>query len=505
MSADHHSTGLDPYEQIERLQQQLQLSEMRVRRLEELMRLMLIHKYGAKSEQLNQAQLALLQVEPGVSDLEIEGESQRSPVDSPEMKPRSKHPGRQALPEHLPRVERVVECPPEQRKCATCEQEKVVIGYETSEQLDVEPAKYFVLVTKREKRACPKCTARGVVCAPLESRIIDKALASDRLIVDTIVAKYCDHLPLYRQSAMLERDSGVEISRATMTDWVMRVGELLMPVVGQMRRDLLRNRYLQADETPIEVQMHDGRGRNHQAYLWQYGRPNGEVVFDFQLGRGREGPKRFLDRFAGVLQTDGYSAYDALANPELVHAACWAHCRRAFSDAVKLSPEDKVAIAIVARIDELFAVDAQARTSGMDQQQRQQLRHEKAPAILASLKAQIETAVSQALPGTKFSQACQYTLKLWPRLLYFVEYPEVELSTNLAENSMRPIAVGRKNWIHLGSKFAGPKVAAILSVLETCRRLRIPVRDYLASVLPGLANRSVRRLQNLTPSAWASI
>ena len=146
MIADHHPTGEDPSEQIERLQQQLQLSEMRVRRLEELMRLMLIHKYGAKSEQLNEAQLALLQVEPGISDLEIEGESQRPPVDAPEMKPRSKHTGRQALPEHLPRVERVVACPPEQRKCASCEQENVVIGYETSEQLDVEPAKYFVLV-----------------------------------------------------------------------------------------------------------------------------------------------------------------------------------------------------------------------------------------------------------------------------------------------------------------------------------------------------------------------
>ncbi len=293
-----------------------------MRRLEELMRLMLIHKYGAKSEQLNQAQLALLEVEPGISDLEIEGETQRAAIAAPEMKPRSKHPGRQELPEHLPRVERVLECSPEQRQCATCEQEKVVIGYETSQQLDVEPAKYFVLVTKREKRACQKCAARGVVCAPLEPRIIDKALASDQLIIETIVAKYCDHLPLYRQSAMLERDSGVEISRATMTDWVMRVGDLLIPIAAEMRRDLLRSSYLQADETPIQVQMHDGRGRNHQAYLWQYGRPNGEVVFDFQLGRGREGPTRFLDRFAGILQTDGYTGYNALAGPNVVHAAC---------------------------------------------------------------------------------------------------------------------------------------------------------------------------------------
>ena len=164
----------------------------------------------------------------------------------------------------LPRGGRVVACAPEELKCPASDQDNVVIGYETAEQLDVEPAKYFVLVTKREKRACPKCAGRGVICAPLEPRIIDKALASDRLIIETIVAKYCDHLPLYRQSAMLERDSGVEISRATMTDWVMRVGDLLIPIAGQMRRDLLRSSYLQADETAIQVQMHDGRGRKHQ-------------------------------------------------------------------------------------------------------------------------------------------------------------------------------------------------------------------------------------------------
>nr|MBA3916285.1 transposase [Terriglobales bacterium] len=156
----------------------------------------------------------------------------------------------------------------------------------------------------------------------------------------------------------------------------------------------------------------------------------------------------------------------------------------------------------IVSIDELFAVDAQAREQGMDHQTRHCLRQERAAPLLPGIKAQVEAAACQALPGTKFSRACNYTLNLWPRLLYFLEYPELELSTNLAENSMRPIALGRKNWIHLGSQQAAPKVAAILSIMETCRRLDIPVREYLASVLPQLADLSIQQLDTVTPSAW---
>lgn len=183
-----------------------------------------------------------------------------------------------------------------------------VIGYEESEQLDVEPAQYFVLVSKREKRACKSCEERGVMAAPLPPRIIEKSLVSDRVIIDTVVSKYADHAPLYRQSVIFLRDAGLEISRATLCGWVMRVGDLLTPVVEVMRRELLRGTYIQADETPVEVQMHDGRGQNHQAYLWQYGTPGGAAIFEFRMGRGREGPKRFLGNFEGILQTDDYPA-----------------------------------------------------------------------------------------------------------------------------------------------------------------------------------------------------
>jgi transposase len=161
-----------------------------------------------------------------------------------------------------------------------------VIGYDVSEHFDLERAKYFVVVTKREKRACQHCEEGGVAAAPVPTRIIEKGLVSDGAVVNTVVAKYCDHLPLYRQSAILEREAGVEISRATMDGWVMRMGELLIPIAEAMRRDLLDGTYIRADETTVDVQMHDGRGQNHQAYFWQYGRPRGGVVFEFRLGRG---------------------------------------------------------------------------------------------------------------------------------------------------------------------------------------------------------------------------
>jgi len=484
-------------------QNQLQYAELKIRVLEERLRQQRIAKYGPGSEKLSDAQLELLELEPGVSGAEVEAESQReSPASS--GKARRKHPGRQTLPADLPRVEKLVACTPEQCRCGGCGAETTVIGYEESEQLGVDPAKYFVLVTKREKRACKQCEERGVVAAPLPERIIEKSLVSDQVVIDTIVAKYCDSLPLYRQSVMLQRDLGIEISRGTMVGWVMRVGELLTPIVGVMRRELLGGSYIQADETPVEVQMHDGRGQNHQAYLWQYGSPGGDVVFDFRLGRGREGPKQFLQLFEGLLQTDGYAAYDHVGGPKIVHAGCWAHARRKFIDAVKLNPKDQAATRIVKWMNDLFAIDAEAREKNMDHAARHVLRREKAPTLLDEIRAQILEAQKNALPQSATGKAASYTLALWSKLTRFLEYPELELSNNLAENSMRPIAIGRKNWIHIGSPQAGPKVAAILSVVESCRRMKIPVREYLAAVLPGLNNLSLHRVAELTPKAWAA-
>ena len=491
------------------LQRQLHWAHLKIQVLEERLRLHRIQKYGPGSEKLSDAQLELLEIEPGVSNLEVQAESTREPLPPrPEGTRRTQrqrpHPGRQELPKDLPRVERVIGCVPEQCQCSHCGQPTTVIGYETSEQLDVEPAKYFVLLTKREKRACQHCEQGGVAAAPAPARIIEKGLVSDRVVIDTLISKYSDHLPLYRQSVMLERETGLEISRATMDGWVMTVGGLLIPVAGVMGREFVGGTYIQADETPVDVQMHDRRGKNHQAYLWQYSRPGGNVVFDFQLGRGRDWPKKFLAGFNGLLQTDGYAAYDKVGGPKLVHAVCWSHARRKFYEAHQVSPGESVAKGIVLLIDDLFGIDAEARARNLDLAGRDRLRQQQARPLLETIRQKIEAAREQALPASKLGGAVAYTLGLWERLRRFLDYPELELSTNLAENSMRGVALGRKNWIHIGSPQAGPKVAAILSVMETCRRLDIPVRQYLGAVLPGLADVSIQKISELTPAAWAA-
>jgi transposase len=488
------------------LKRQLQFAYLKIQLLEERLRLDRIHKYGPSSEKLNNTQLELLEQEPGVSNLEVIAESEREPLPAAApLQPRRtrRHPGRQALPASLARVERVIPGSPEQSHCAHCGEPTEVIGYEQSEQLDVEPAKYFVLVVKREKRGCCGCH-RGVVTAPAPARIIEKSLVSDRVVIDTVIAKYCDHLPLYRQSVMLERETGLEISRATLDGWVMTVGQLLIPLTGVMRNELLGEGYIQADETPVDVQMHDRSGSNHQAYLWQYGRPGGSVVFEFQMGRGRAGPKQFLEGFAGVLQTDGYVAYEKVGGPKMVHVACWAHARRGLLEAHELAPGETVAKAIVERIDELFAIDRAAREKAYDLAARHELRTQHAPQLLRIIKEQLDVALQHALPASKLGKAVAYVLGQWPRLEIFLQHPEVELSNNLAENSMRGVAIGRKNWIHIGSPTAGPRIAAILSVTESCRRLGVPIREYLAAILPGLADVRIQKLANLTPAAWAA-
>ena len=490
----------DPQVRIQMLERELQWAHLKIQVLEERLRKQRTGFLGPGSETLSDLQLELLaDEEPGVTREEVEAESRREPILTPPPRERKPHPGRKPLPEHLPRIEEVIACAPD---CTHCGGETRVIGYDLSEVLDHEPAKWFVRVTKREKRACGKCS--GIQMPALAPRIVEKGLASDRVVIETVVSKYCDHLPLYRQEAILEREAGGEISRATLDGWVMRVGELLLPVVEAMREDLRRASYIQADETIVPVQMHDGRGSDHQAYLWQYGTPRGETVFDFQLGRGRDGPAKFLKDWNGILQTDGYQAYDQIGGPRLLHVGCWAHARRKFVDAVKVNPKDGAAIAMVTRMDALFLVDRHARAQGASSAERAQLRHEHAQTWVDEIHAECLKLRAQVLPKSSTGEAVKYTLNMWTKLRRCFDHAEVELSNNIAENSMRPVALGRKNWLHVGSAKSGPKVAAILSVVESCRRLNVPVKDYLLAVLPGMSARKRSEAALLTPARWKS-
>jgi transposase len=491
----------DPQLRIAQLESELKWAHLKIQVLEEKLRQQRIRMLGPQSEMLSNLQLELLaEEEPSATSDEVAAEAKREPIHRKPARERKSHPGRGPLPENLPRVEKVITCT--EANCPKCGKETAVIGYDVSEQLDVEPAQYLVRVTKREKRACRGCEQGPVVMAPLESRIVEKSLASDRVVVETVVGKYCDHLPLYRQTVIVEREAGLEIGRATLDGWVMRVGELLIPVTEAMRKDLLNGTYLQADETTVPVQMHDGRGKNHEAYLWQYGKPGGETVFDFCLHRGRDGPKRFLGDWEGILQTDGYQAYEGVGGPKLVHVGCWAHARRKFVDAVKLNPQDGEAIKMVTRMDALFLVDRDARKKEMSGEQRLAHRRALTQEWVDEIYATCRQLQRTTLPQSALGKAVAYTLSQWKKLARCLEYEEVELSNNLAENSMRGVALGRKNWLHVGSVKSGPKVAAILSVVESCRRIGAPVKEYLLGVLPGLDRRPLSQVASLTPSRW---
>lgn len=492
-----------------RAEANLALANQLVEKLRAEIRLIYLEKYGPHSERLSDEQLRLFDQEPSASLDEVEAEAARGPV--PPVPPakakqnRKPHPGRQTLPASLERRIHVVACAPEQCACGVCGAQTAVIGYEESEKLDVVPAQYTVVVTRREKRACGGCKQGGVKTAPVAPRIVEKGIAGDSLVVQTVVAKYADHTPLYRQSAMLLRDAGVEVSRATMDGWVMRVGELLEPIVQAMRREILAQSYLQADETPVDVQRRpEKKGKNHQAYFWQFGNPRGSVVFSFSLRRAAEVARQFLAGYKGIVQSDAYNGYHWVHKNGIVHAGCWAHGRRYFVKALKLNPEHERARELVGVIDALFAVDREAREGEMSEETRHSLRQEKARLILDEIAAKLKAGQNTEPAGTQFSKGIGYCLENWHMLTRFLYHPQIELSNNLAENSMRPIALGRKNWLHVGSVEAGPRVAAIISVVETCRRLRIPLRRYLLDVLPGLADRPMTDVPRLTPAAWAA-
>ena len=387
----------DPQLRIRQLEQQLQWAHLKIQVLEERLRKQRILMFGPASETLSNLQLELLaEDEPSVTADEVGAEASREPITEAPAKQRKPHPGRERLPENLPRTENVIAC--QEQTCQTCGKETTVIGYDESEQLDVEPARYLVRVIKREKRACHSCKQNSVTMAPLEPRIVDKGLASDGVVIQTVVSKYCDHVPLYRQAMMLEREAGLEIGRATLDGWVMRVGEVLQPVMAAMRKQLLLGSYLQADEMTIPVQMHDKRGSNHQAYLWQYGKPGGEIVFDFCLERGRASPKKFLEQWEGILQTDGYQAYEGVGGPKLVHVGCWAHARRKFVDAVKVNPQDAEAVRMNTRMDALFLIDRSARAQGLTLPERHALRSEHARPWVDEIRQQCLTIQKTVLP-----------------------------------------------------------------------------------------------------------
>jgi hypothetical protein len=286
----------------------------------------------------------------------------------------------------------------------------------------------------------------------------------------------------------------------TLTSGILAAGGLLTAVVRAQAEELGKSSYLQADETTVPVQTGEKSGRNHRAYIWEYSQPGGPVVFDFQMGRGREGPEKFLLGFRGTLQCDGYAAYDQLGEG-IVYAGCLAHARRGFVEAAKLAPQNPLPPEIVERIGQLYAVEEKARQAGLGPVERAALRQSQSAPLMEALKLRLVEIRQQIPPGGKLAQACDYALGQWSRLEEYLKNGLVEIDNNWCEGAMRPLALGRKNWLHLGSPEAGPKVAAIASIVETCRRLDINLRTYLKAILPKLGDWPANRVAELTPTA----
>ena len=475
--------------------------------LREELRLLRIDKYGPRSEKLSDEQLDLLEAEPSVLAAEVEQEARRAEEEAlrPRVKRQTQHPGREELPAHLERREVRIPCPPQDCVCPVCQGEKVIIGYERSEELDVIPAQYFVRVTLREKRACPRHPEGGVVSAPCPPKVVPKSKLSNAMIVDVLVKKYGDHLPAYRQSQSLERDAEIDLSRKTLIGVILKAGDLLEALLPTLKADLFGGGYIQADETRVPCQSPEVVGRHHQAYLWEFSRPQGPVIFDFQMSRGRASPSKFLEGYAGILQTDGYAAYDKLGEG-IAYGACWAHVRREFYRAHQLAQEDPRPLEILGWIGQLYQLEEQARAGGLSHPQRQGMRAEQSRPLVERLGERIMAIRSEpdVLPAGQLGKACQYAFGQWSRLQLFLDHGQMEIDNNLCENAIRPLAVGRKNWLHIGSEEAGPRVAAIASIFETCRRLDINVRDYLLDILPRLPEWPMHRVAELSPMAWKS-
>jgi len=482
-----------------RLRQVIQLKD-------EHIRLLNFRIFGPKGEKLSPQQIQLLFQEVSLMAGEVEQEAERPEAQKPVHLPsssrsRPNHPGRDKLPEHLERREEILPCCPEDCHCDKCGAERPVIGYETREELACEPAKFWVRVIKREKRGSHCEEEQGVATAPAPAQIVPKGKLSNEFIIEVLVRKYQLHLPVYRQCAALAQDHGIELSRKTLTDALLAAGSLLGAVVRAQRLELLAGGYIQADETPMPCQTGEKTGRNHRAFVWEFSRPGQIVNFEFQMGRGRDGPREFLKGFGGKLQSDGYQVYADLGEG-ITYVGCGAHIRRGFVDAAKVKPLDPVPPEIIARFGELYAVEKEAREGALGSEARLELRQAKSAPIMAALKDRLVEVRQQMAPGGKLAQACDYALGQWSRWEEYLKDGALEIDNNWCEGGIRPLVLGRRNWLHVGSPEAGPKIAAIASIVETCRRLDINLRNYLRDVLPKLGEWPSNRVGELTPTAW---
>lgn len=421
-------------------------------------------RFGQKTEALAGLQRDLFreEVETDLAAIEAELEALKIVSRSTVAVPYSFRTGRQRLPEHLPRIEHRHE--PASCTCGQCGGNLTKIRDDITEQLDVEPAKFFVHRHVRPQYACRHCET--VTAEPVPPALIDGGLAAPGLLAWVITGKYLDHLPLYRIEQIASR-SKVGLPRSTLTDWVGQVGVALQPLADRLAWHLLQGDTLHADETPVP-QLDPGSGRTKKAYLWAYRsndlQPNPRIiVFDYQANRSGQHAHKFLDGWDGHLMVDDYSGYKALfaangnipANTEL---ACWAHVRRKFFDLYQAN-HSSMAKEALGRIAELYALEAETKEFSIEQ--RQTIRQNKAKPLLEGMHNWLNDTLTKTAPGGTSAKVLGHALKRWPALIRYADTGHLPIDNNACENCIRPIAIGRKNYLFVGTERAGKPAASI--------------------------------------------
>lgn len=457
------------------------------------------HRFGARSEQLHPDQLLL-----ALEELDTAVSRVTAGLDAAVAVPGEPRPVRRnrgALPAHLERVEQLVDI--EHKSCACCGGALHVIGEDVAERLDVVPATFRVLVTRRPRYGCRSCEAAPVQ-APAPARIVEGGLPTEALIAHVLVSKYADHLPLYRQAQIYARQ-GVTLDRSTLADWVGRAAWWLTPLRDHLLGKLKHSPKLFADETTAPV-LDPGRGRTKTGQLWAYARDDRPwggadppaVAYVYAPDRKAERPIEHLTGYTGVLQVDGYGGYAALARRGDVRLAfCWAHVRRRFFELAK-GGASPVADDVLARIAQLYAIEAGLR--GQSPPERKAVRQEQSRLIVDSLHALLEARLNQASRKSALAEAIRYALTRWDGLTRFLDDGQVELDSNIVERAIRPLALGRKNALFAGSDEGGQHWAVIASLIETAKLNGIDPQAWLASTLARLAaGHHVTELDSLMP------
>lgn len=458
--------------------------------------------FGKSSERMDPAQLVLFALEEQRTDSVNDSEPNEESCTEDAPNPKRKGHGRKKLPDDLPRKRVEHDVAPEDKVCPECGTDKKRIGEEVSEQLDYIPASLFVIEHVRLKYACPCCQGH-VVIGDKPAQPIEKGLPGSGLLAHVITSKFTDHLPLHRQANILERH-GVCIAPSTLGGWMMATADVLEPLVAIMHHDILRCHVIQTDDTPITINDKPG---THTGRFWVYigDATQPYIVFDYTPTRSREGPTRFLEAYQGTpdapryLQADAYSGYDRLfPDNGLTEAGCMAHCRRYFHDAETSDAiRSHMALAYIGR---LYRIEKTVRDFSAGK--RCAIRQEKAQPILDDFEAWLKTEVSAVLPKSPMGQAIGYALRQWKALTQYTQDGRLSIDNNAAEREIRPIAVGRKNYLFCGSDRGGHAAAILYSLTATAKRHGLDPFVYLRDILTRIPTHPNKRIHDLLPNRW---